>query len=600
MLPRRQRAGRTDGRACLTKALLAPTLPWKAEMKSRPTRRSAQPAKPRPVRSAALPRKVPSLLSRAAGLWPLAGFLLACLLPGVLPADWLHSRLWKGYYTVYLPSPPPAWNSASDPAAPPGSVGPLVSRQRATVSFNTFDGLASIRVAELPARLDSADPRQDPFLRSVDAYFRRPPGEWVYVRTRRGPLAAGLGRLGPGRQVLELDPVAALIRLLLLAGASLLVLLPARVPNVPRWLLGLGLLPWALGVGTGDLRDLLAFLLLYPFWVRAMVWAAARQPVAARSASPKARPAGKGRKKSKQGSGRRGKPRRAAKAAWRPSWLSAALEPAVKAVAAAKPALAALALLGAVVFLLAAPGARHLLGALIALAADLCLLAMLPAARRWERSQRAHPLFRALPILGTLRKRAGRRRQRLSVPALAVPAALALLALASAAALSLEARRRDLSAPRLEPSSGARGLSWETLAALPLSSDPLAPPHLGDYLAHMAYQQNLAFQRPYRFPAPGERVYVSTYAEAGAGYVQGRRVARRFAESWLPRTLAAAPPGSVERMLVDQGRAAAVRRVGEPQLLRELAPWPRAAAVALFLLACLTAAILSDTRTFAL
>ena len=90
------------------------------------------------------------------------------------------------------------------------------------------------------------------------------------------------------------------------------------------------------------------------------------------------------------------------------------------------------------------------------------------------------------------------------------------------------------------------------------------------------------------------------YAATGAGYVQNLRVALRFAESWLPRTLAAAPPGSVERMLVDQGRAAAVRRVGEPQLLRELAPWPRAAAVALFLLACLTAAIRSGTRTFAL
>jgi hypothetical protein len=53
-------------------------------------------------------------------------------------------------------------------------------------------------------------------------------------------------------------------------------------------------------------------------------------------------------------------------------------------------------------------------------------------------------------------------------------------------------------------------------------------------------------------------------------------------------------------MLADQGRAAAVERVGEPRLLRELEPWRRAAAVALFMLACLTAAIWSGTRTFAL
>ncbi len=572
-------------------------------MKSRRARRSAQPAKPRPARSAALTRKLLSLLPQAAGLWPLGGFLLACLLPAALPADWFQSRLWRGYYTVFLPSTPQAPSSAEDPGGSPGASGPLVSRQSARVSFNTFAGLASVRVADLPSRLDSADPRQDPFLRSVDAYFRAPRGEWVYARTRRGPLAAGLGRLGPGRQVLELDPVAVLLRLLLLVGASLLVLLPARVPHVPRWLLGLGLLPWALGVAAGDLRDLLAFLLLYPLWVRVMVWAAARQtgaarqPGAARGAGPKARPAAKGRSKRKPG--RRGKPRGAARAGFPLAWLPAALHPAAEALSAVKPALGVLALLGAAVFILAAPGARHLPGALFALAADFFLLVMLPAARRWERSGRAHPLFRALPILGMLRAPAGRRRRRLSVAAIVVPAALALLALASAGALGLEARRRDLSAPRLEP-SGARGLRWETLAALPLSADALTPPHLGDYVAHIAYQQSLAFQRPYRFPAPGERVYISAYAAAGAGYVQSRRVALRFAESWLPRTLAAAPPGSVERMLVDQGRAAVVRLVGEPQLLRELAPWPRAAAVALFLLACLTAAILSGTRTFAL
>jgi hypothetical protein len=277
----------------------------------------------------------------------------------------------------------------------------------------------------------------------------------------------------------------------------------------------------------------------------------------------------------------------------------AAMPSAVMAHSAARRASLLLALLGAAVFLLAAPGIRHLPGALFALAADLFLLALLPAARRWERSRRAHPLFRALPILGTLRASAGPRRQGPAVRGIAVPAALALLALASAAALGLEARRRELSVPRLEPSA-ARGLEWRNLSALPLSSDPLAPPHLADYLAHVAYQQSLAFQRPYRLPEPGERVYVSAYAEAGEGYLQDRRVARRFAESWLPRTLAEARPGSVERMLVDQGRAAAVRLVGEPLLARELAPWPRSAAVALFLLACLTAAILSGTRTFAL
>ena len=550
-------------------------------------------------------------LARARAVLPLAGFLLACILPVFLPADWLHSRLWKGYYTVFLRSAPQGADPQAEPGELPDSLRPMVSRHVASVSFNTFAGMASVRVADLPSRLDSADPRLDPYLRVVGAYFRSPTGELAYARTRRGPLISGLGRLGPGRQVLELDPIAVVLRLLLLAGAALLILLPARVPHVPRWLLGLGLLPWALGVSTGDLRDLLAFLLLFPFWVRAMVWAAARQAGSARAAGAKARrsSAGKGRKKRKRGTGKSGKRRAGARAGFRPTWLPPAFEPAAAALAgfaarareaaAAAAVPAVLAPLGALVFFLAAPGARHLPGALFALAADLCLLASLQAARRWEHTRRAHPLFRALPILGTLRDRAGRRRRQLSVPALVVPVALALLALVCAAALSLEAHRRGLHAPRLEP-SGARGLSWSALAALPLSSASEELPHLADFLTHTAYQQSLAFQRPYRFPAPGERVYISGYVAAGAGYVQNRRVARRFSESWLAQTLGASPLGSVERMLVDQGRAATVRRVGEPQLLRELAPWPRAAAVALFLLACLTAAIRSGTRTFAL
>ncbi len=585
-------------------------------MKKKGSRRSSPPARSRPVRAAVLP----AALARARSLGPPVGFLLACLLPAILPVDWFHSRLWKGYYAVFLPSETAL-----------SARGSLVSRQAATVRFNTFAGMAGVRVAELPSRLDPADPRLDPFLRGVDRYFRAPGGEWVYARSNRGPLFAGLGRLGRGRQVLELDPAAALIRLLLLAGASLLILLPARVPHVPRWLLGLGLLPWALVVPTGDLRNLLAFLLLYPVWIRLMVWAAGRQPGASGAARSRGRsaPAAKSRGQRGRAAGRRGKAWRAASAGSRQARLRAALsgiEPAgaamkraVKSLAAAAASLAArsggpggarrrgssaavpwvLALLGAAVFFLAAPGAGHLPGALFALAADLCLLAMVPTARRWERSRRAHPLFRALPILGTLKTGASRRRQRLSTSALLVPAALALLALVSAGALSLEARRRELRPPRLEPSS-SRGLTWESLGSLPLSSDPQAPPHLGDFLAHRAFQESLAFQRPYRFPAPGERIYISGYAVSGTRYVQSRRVALRFSESWLPRCLAAAPPGSVERLLVDQGRAAAVRRVAEPELLRELAPWPRAAAVALFLLACLTAAIRSDTRTFAL
>ncbi len=129
-----------------------------------------------------------------------------------------------------------------------------------------------------------------------------------------------------------------------------------------------------------------------------MVWAAARQAGTARSRrARKARgPArARRRRKRKRGPGRARERQAAARAGFRPTWLPAALEPAAAALVRFATWARETARGGRArgpgparrrsCFLLAAPGVRHLPGALFALAADLCLLAMLPAARRWER-----------------------------------------------------------------------------------------------------------------------------------------------------------------------------------------------------------------------
>ncbi len=83
---------------------------------------------------------------------------------------------------------------------------------------------------------------------------------------------------------------------------------------------------------------------------------------------------------------------------------------------------------------------------------------------------------------------------------------------------------------------------------------------LADYVTHLAYQQTLPVGRPYRLPAPGERVTVDDYRRTPDGRVavEQREVAR-FTEQWLAGALADAAPGSVAALLAAQGGLVAAR-----------------------------------------
>jgi hypothetical protein len=112
------------------------------------------------------------------------------------------------------------------------------------------------------------------------------------------------------------------------------------------------------------------------------------------------------------------------------------------------------------------------------------------------------------------------------------------------------------------------GLSWTGLRSLArdgaagrqaAAGGDLA--NLADYISHRAFQEGLAFARPYSFPSPEERLVIPSFLEGAQGpeLVRADTVALRRDEAWLGRTLAGAPAGSVARLLVDQGRAVPVR-----------------------------------------
>ena len=108
-----------------------------------------------------------------------------------------------------------------------------------------------------------------------------------------------------------------------------------------------------------------------------------------------------------------------------------------------------------------------------------------------------------------------------------------------------------------------------TLAAMARAPAGDGLPALADYVTHVAYQQTLAVGRPYRLPAPGERVTVDHFRRTADGRVaREQREVVRFTEDWLAAVLADATDGSVASL-----RAAAPRRRAPAAKWRSGSPW---------------------------
>jgi hypothetical protein len=506
-------------------------------------------------------------LAVAAPLLASGLFLISCL-ASFLPAGRLTARIWKGYYTVRFEGFAPLGELLSKLEREPGILA-VVSRYSSLVSVNDFSGYEQMPVYRLADRMESGDLRLDPYLRSAGNYFRPPDGrgvsELAYVRTDRGPLfvALRLARLASGTalrfRILELDPLSSLLSAAFVAVGGWLLM--RRMPGpVPRFLLALGLLPWLLRASAGDARDLFAFFFLYPLWLQAGLLVMNRTAAAKR--------------------GRRAAARRRRRGWSSPEWAR----------------LGAPALLigtGTAALLLVAPGLRHLPGPALAAAADLCLLALFPAVAPRRRAQEEHQPFRAVPILSPAlppmlpARKPARTSWHYTPAAWALPLLLAALPLLSVPVLWLAKDRGGQEVPSPQGAGpGSGGFSWAGLSRLALASSPEGLPNLADFVAHRAYQESLGFNRPYRLPKADERLYLSAYLPAhdGKSMLKSSRVVKRFSDSWLRVTLASAPPGSIQRLLLDQGRAVEVLRMRETRLFASARPLARGAAAALFLL----------------
>ncbi len=430
----------------------------------------------------------------------------------------IDRRTWNRYYTLHIRDSEAAEQLIAR-IDESGRFQAVVSRFTSEISFNTFAGFVSVPIHRLGDRLDPLDPRFDPYMKGVGKLFSVTSAtswEAAYLRSDRNILSVylELRRLLGARdlrwRLIEFDPVGAVMQVLLLI-LYLTVLSRVASSGSIRAALLLASVPWLPLVAVSDFPMLLAFFTVMPAWVHLFEHLYSHRYVRAR--------------------------------------------PGISGLVGdfARPA-AVLAMSAGLAVLLTVPGPFAAL--LMAMAGGAPAAVFLYCFFIVRDSLHSHEPFRALPILRRLRPR----RTRLS-PEITLHLLLAFVVLLSYPLLRLGAAFSGPSPDTIRMHSigyGRKtGLSWSSLTALSEYSVPGAIPNLADYLTHHAYQESLIFGRPYKFPTPGQRILISEYrVDPQRARVQKTfRVVKQFKESWLPETLESAAPGSVARLLADQGFA---------------------------------------------
>jgi hypothetical protein len=452
------------------------------------------------------------------------------------------TRAWRGYQTLLLRADIAGTETMGSVEA---RFGPgVVDSRGATVDFWSFDGLESVPLADLGLRIDPSDPRYDPYMAAASGYFTANVRgeEWhVMYLPARMPAAVTWLRLirvlgfpaGGAWRLIELDPIEKGLSLAaILCVAPLLAFSRGKSRRTEMHMALAGALIWIPCILAGGVSCLALAVLLFMAWHPLMqVFVPLR--------------------------------------GWNSHLIRDARPPLRRYLAVA--AIGCVLLLPADRFSLRLP-----LLCLCPVSASLLTLAGIAWLKGGAAKHRKRRVkFEPIPIVRSSKNTAhGRTAARL----------LALLALACIGCVPL---MRGVRFPLPLPALGAPGFSWESLAALSRGNRPGLLPGYADLVTHEAYQQTLAFGRPWRTPVRDERVYVRDYLiSPEEGRIQARqKTVKVFDSTWLSSVRLRSRAGTLEALFFRQGRpvAAAMRGPGW-QLLLDLPALLGAVGALLFLL----------------
>jgi hypothetical protein len=453
----------------------------------------------------------------------MAAFLWLPEAPGLGPHP---SRLWLGYQTLAVRSDVVRARGAADIAS---RLGPgAVSDVTATAAFWDFGGQGRVPYAMLDERLDPRDPRRDRYIDAAAGYFHASGAgrEWwvAYVPSVRSgfrswvTLAGALGLPLHGEwRLAEFDPLEKILSLLaVFAFAVLLALSLEESRRAAVTIAVAASLLWTPFLLSGSVAQLAVCLIVLLSWFPLL-----RACLHLR--------------------------------AWDGQLLRALRRPFRLFACVAAAALVTSTLV---------PGfsLSRLLAFLSPLASSLLLLCLIPALNLLAAGQRGRRrVFQPIPIV---RPQAD--------PARSAPAYFAPLALVFIALLSLT---RGVALPTPRIFLGARDFGWTSLARAGRDTRVQGLPGFAALVTHEAFQQTMAFGRPWKAPRRDERVTVREYTTDPSSAATGARLrtVKIFDSAWLRSVQGGAGPGSLEALLFAQGRPVAVSPRGAGyDLVREL------------------------------
>lgn len=479
-----------------------------------------------------------SLLWNPAFLPTLACAYLAFIWLFFMPIAPKSDSLWKGYYTLLIREGSGAERLFETFQSDLSRGRPVVSRYTAPVFFNGFHSPEKTTVSDIGEKLDPADPRFDPFLRTIMGYFstQDAPEAWqiVFVPASGGAAALYarivrfLGLPGAGAwRMADFDFVKTAATLACAACIAVFFSLQLRKKRkrlrvavcffVAAWI------PPLVRGGAGVACVFFAFSLAwFPLFTECAEYAE--------------------RASSRDSLWRNAAARGIAEKLFR-FVLVAFLFPAAYRIVLGPSPFAILVFSGETavsLILLGVPFHLSRLGKRIR------------SGKAFERSKGDRPVLQAVVFM------------------------LAFVCTFAAASLQVS-RYSGLPAPRRVP--GFTGIGWEWLHA---EGDEVRVGHLPNFaqaVAHAAFIEGFDYGRGYSMPLQDERVLVREFtADPASSVIRDRfTTIAQFDSAWLQGLMERAPSGSIERMLLDQGGPAVVQASGSSRFVRD----------AVFSLACI-------------
>jgi hypothetical protein len=422
---------------------------------------------------------------------------------------------WRGRYVVLYQEAAAHVVEAALAAAAPGSV----SRTGATVRIDAFSEIEVLPVRAVEARLDPLDPRMDAWLSGVHRYFQADDGTdglvVAYVPATSGRIASWLRFARAFRaagvpwgswHLLELEPITVLsVPAAAIAFACILAWRLRRGFGRSLRYAALGVFVWLPGLVNGGAPDLFLCCTALYFWIPHALDGAP----AVRTLPGTQRPGSTA------------------------VLIGVLLAVAIVTIAAADAAVYRVARMST---------SLVSLGMLTELAVP---IQQLSSAKRKGSNRFVH-----VPI------RTPRRQ--------VSPAPLAAL-LAAMLVVTVPVIVSRLRIPLPRPASLAHADSWSGIEAAARAGDADRLPGLSEAVGHAASLQTIAFGgadgASVSFPPRDGRVLLREYSRAGVTgtLLEVPRTVVRFDPGWLERIVDGSAPGSVERLLVEQRRAVAVR-----------------------------------------